>query len=432
VYGYGKTSADGPAPDGRTLFEIGSVTKVFTCLALADMVQRQQVTLDEPIQKLLPDTVQVPRYGNQPITLLDLATHTSELPRIPYNLLKADVDPWNLYAHYTVEEMYAFLSGYRLAHAPGRRYAYSNLGMGLLGHGLARRAGTGYEGLVLGRICRPLAMKDTCITLSDPQRKRLAVGHNAVGSPVSNWDLPTLAGAGALRSTADDLLRLVSAHLHPEQTPLADAIESVQLRRREVGKGLSIGLAWHITDESEVRWHNGATGGYASFVAFDRARGMGVVVLSNTTARQIDELGLKLLDLLAGKPVEPFKILQPIPLDPALLDQYVGRYALGDALEINVFRQDDKLMAKVPGQPAFRIFPESETEFFYRVVDAKISFVRDDDGQINKLILHQHGLDLPAWRDGLIGQLSKRLWKGLAKTRQPSDETDTSAPEKPR
>jgi CubicO group peptidase (beta-lactamase class C family) len=142
LYGYGSTSlVSRGTPDVDTLFEIGSVGKVFTVLLLADMVQRGEAELEEPVRRLLPALVSVPRFANSDITLLQLATHTSGLPRMPDNFRPRD--PANPYADYTIEQMYDFLSSYRLLRMPGAEYEYSNLGAGLLGHALELLAATG-------------------------------------------------------------------------------------------------------------------------------------------------------------------------------------------------------------------------------------------------------------------------------------------------
>ena len=149
--------------DGDTIFEIGSISKVFTSLVLADMVSRKEVTLDDPAAKYLPEHVRMPERSGKPITLLDLATHSSGLPNVPSNMTRKD--PANPYADYSVDDLYEFLSGYTLPRDPGSEVEYSNLGAGLLGHILACRAGTDYESLVRSRITRPLGMPDTGITL---------------------------------------------------------------------------------------------------------------------------------------------------------------------------------------------------------------------------------------------------------------------------
>ena len=213
---YGHTNEQNAAPPAAdTLFEIGSISKVFTGLMLAEMVERNQVALDEPVAKLLGDSMKIPERGERPITLVDLATHSSGLPRLPTNLTPKDMT--NPYADYTVAQLAAFLGGHKLAHEPGQQSSYSNLGMGLLGHALAVKGGKSYEALVRELVCQPLDMNDTMIALSDSARGRLAQGHDADGRPAANWDIPTLAGAGALRSTATDMLTFLEANLALEE-----------------------------------------------------------------------------------------------------------------------------------------------------------------------------------------------------------------------
>jgi CubicO group peptidase (beta-lactamase class C family) len=177
--------------DGHTVFEIGSISKVFTSLLLADAVERGEVSLTDPVATFLPASVPMPERGRA-ITLQDLATHTSGLPRLPTNMTPQDGN--NPYADYTVAQLYAFLSGYALPRDVGAQYEYSNLGGGLLGHVLALRAGSSYEALVESRITGPLGMNSTRITLPAEMRARLAAGYGPTLQPATNWDLPTLAG----------------------------------------------------------------------------------------------------------------------------------------------------------------------------------------------------------------------------------------------
>ncbi len=190
VVSYGKSSQDGTQTvNGDSVFEIGSVTKVFTATLLADMVERSELNLDDPISKFLPATVKAPTHDGKAITLRQLSSQVSGLPRMPANF--APKDQTNPYADYSVEQMYAFLSGYSLTRDPGSQYLYSNLGVGLLGHILARRAGMDYETLVRTRILQPLKMSDTAIELTSGMKARLATGHNQNLKPVANWDIPT-------------------------------------------------------------------------------------------------------------------------------------------------------------------------------------------------------------------------------------------------
>jgi CubicO group peptidase (beta-lactamase class C family) len=294
---YGTVARDrSDAPDGNTVFEIGSITKVFTSLLLADMAERGEVRLDEPVADLLPKTVKVPSHNGRQITLLDLSTQSSGLPRLPTNAHPADF--MNPYADYTPAKLYEFLSGYKLTRDPGEKYEYSNLGAGLLGHALALKAGMSYEELLRKRIFDPLGMHDTSITLTADQKKRLAPGYNAALNPAANWDFDALAGCGALRSTANDMLTFLSANLELTDTPLKAAMRRMRSIRKPTGMpDLDIAMAWHIFTKfgGEIVWHNGGTFGYRSFIGFDPAAKKGVVVLCNTFMDN-DDVGLHALD----------------------------------------------------------------------------------------------------------------------------------------
>ena len=297
VVGHGKVAFDDDTtPDGETLFEIGSATKVFTGILLADMARAGKVKLDDPVQKYLPDSAKMPVRDDRPITLYDLATHTSGLPRLPANL--APADPGNPYADYSVENLYEFLANHELARGPGVEPEYSNLGMGLLGHVLALQANTDYDSLVRRRIAVPLGMRETMIALSPKLEARLAQGHDGNLQPTANWDIPTLAGDGALRSTVYDLLKFVAANLDPAESKLPASLQEAQKPREDFGPGgTQVGLAWFISSRegTTIIWHNGQTGGYHSFVGFDRERRRGVVVLSNASP-SIDDIGFHLLE----------------------------------------------------------------------------------------------------------------------------------------
>jgi CubicO group peptidase (beta-lactamase class C family) len=305
VVGFGRTTLDGDrVPNGDTVFQIGSVTKVFTAALLADMVKRGKVALDRPVAALLPEDVSMPARGETPITLRHLAAHTSGLPRMPDNFQPED--PRNPYADYAVQQMYEFLTEHKLDQKPGAKYEYSNLGYGLLGHVLARRAGKSYERLLVERMCTPLGMADTRITLSPDMKERLAQGHDAEGKPTPCWDIPALAGCGALYATAPDLLTFLAANLALKKTPLGPALMLTHQPQDPAGEGLQIALGWHIVTDGALVWHNGGTGGYASLVGFVKAKKMGVVVLTNSAAyTEVTGAGLQLLHALAMARREP-------------------------------------------------------------------------------------------------------------------------------
>jgi D-alanyl-D-alanine-carboxypeptidase/D-alanyl-D-alanine-endopeptidase len=312
TFSYGETVMDsGNKPDGDTIFEIGSVTKTFTTLLLADMVERNMLELEDPVENFLPSSVNVPSFNGTKITLLDLATHTSGLPSIPTNFNPEDES--NPYADYTAELLYEFLSDYSLEREPGTEYQYSNVGMALLGHVLELETGIDYETLVTDRICNSLGLDDTRISLSAEQEQRLAPGYFSEFDPwiqdykhelVPHWDFDVFAPAGALRSTVLDLLVYVSANLGLTETDLSSAIELTHTVRRETTlQSMKICLGWHTLDyeEAEIIMHHGATYGFHSNVLFIKEEAVGVVLLSNTYAYEsnsIDDAGLEILQIL--------------------------------------------------------------------------------------------------------------------------------------
>lgn len=267
---------------GDTRFEVGSVSKVFTSLLLASMVESGDVKLDDPIARYLPDSIKAPAYRGQVVTLRELSTHSSSLPRLPTNMAPANMsDP---YVDYTADKLYAFLTAYDLPQAPDSHYEYSNLGAGLLGFLLARHDGGSYAEVLQKRVLMPLGLKDTYVgEPGDSTDKRMALSHSD-GKAVPFWHFGALDGAGSVRSTASDMLRLLAAELHPATVPLTGAIELSQQIHFRASPQLSLGLAWHIiplADSLSLYWHNGGTGGARSFVGFAPATGAGIVVLTN-------------------------------------------------------------------------------------------------------------------------------------------------------
>jgi len=301
VLAYGVASRDGTVPiDANTSFEIGSIAKVFTGLLLAEMAVRGEVGLDDPLDAYLPIGAAMQRHAGEPVRLRHLATHTSGLPRLPDNLVPADMaDP---YAAYTADDLHAFLEDHELGRTPGEGYEYSNLGAGLLGHLLAKRAETTFDALLHRLILEPLGLDATHVTPSERSDTRAARGH-AQGQAVPDWDFGPLAGAGGMRATPANLLRFLRFQLEPAGLPLADAIRETRAELVRAAPGLDVALGWHVVPISEtdpLYWHNGGTGGFRSFAAFVPDREVGVVILANGAAPmpQFDQLALQIVGLV--------------------------------------------------------------------------------------------------------------------------------------
>lgn len=281
VMAFGSAKAD-------SIFEIGSVTKTFTGLALAQMVEQKQVTLDEPVRELLP-AGWVTKPDGPEISLLDLATHHSGLPRLPNNLKPANMaDP---YADYGPEQLEAFLKERGVGRPAKTEFLYSNLGMGLLGFALAQKAGMPYAEMIRDEVTGPLGLKDTVIALSPEQQARFIQGYNGAHNPQGPWHLGALEGAGALRSTAGDLLTYCGFLMHPERlkgkpgdgATLAEAIPLALTPLADVDPGgnSKVALAWLMHPDKDEYWHDGGTGGYTSLVIFNPKKDRAIVVLYN-------------------------------------------------------------------------------------------------------------------------------------------------------
>ena len=378
-----KTTKENLPVDENSVYEIGSISKVFTSVLLAEMVFKQEVNLDDPIEKYLPAKVKVPSRNDKKITLEHLATHTSSLPRMPNNFRPKDLT--NPYADYTVENMYDFLSGHTLRRDIGEKYEYSNLGAGLLGHILSLRVQKTYEQLIIERICNVLGMDSTSITLTDDLKQRLAKGHNP-RFEVSNWDIPTLAGAGAIKSTAEDMLTFLAANMGVIKSRLFDAMDMTHEARVEVGKTTKVGLGWHIQDNenSRIIWHNGGTGGYRSFCGFIKEKKIGVVVLSNMNIGA-DDIGFHLLD----RSYELDEVKEIVELTPEVLESYTGIYKFIESkTTVRISREGNNLVFQVIGQlNKLGLFPESDTLFFMKEVPNKVEFKHDEAGNVNGLTL---------------------------------------------
>ncbi len=393
----GHLRSGGKQPDSDTIYEIGSVTKVFTGILLADAVSRGEVKLDQPAQELLPEGVTMPKWKDRMITLVDLSTHSSGLPRLPDNMPSVTSD--NPYADYTSKLAYEFLSGHKLRRQPGTKYEYSNLGASFLGHLLSDKAGGSYDDMMTKRLTGPLGMKDTHVELTAGMKSRLATPHIGPGNTSGNWDFADMPGAGGIRSSTRDMLRFATACLDPPDSEVGRALDLAWKKHRQGAIGeLSMGLGWHFAGDGTTRWHNGQTGGYHAMLMVNRDVKVAVVVLTNTASMETDALASDLMNLLAGQDVKPRQFEATVKVAPKVMERYVGRFELAPTFIFTVSVKEGKLMVGVTNQPTFQVFPRSDTEWFYKVVDATLTFKVDDDGQCNELELFQNGIRQTARR----------------------------------
>ncbi|PKD16240.1 serine hydrolase [Salegentibacter salinarum] len=386
-FNFGKISKEGRKVDANTIYEIGSVTKVFTGILLAQQVLDGDLKLEDEINNFMPNDINVPVIGDTEITFGHLTDHTSGFPRIPANL--NSTNPGNPYADYTVSQMYEFISDYQPVRTVGSEYEYSNLAQGLLGHLLALNKNSNYEELVIQTIAKPLGMNVTRIEMNNRMKENLALGHSN-GKIVENWDISILAGAGALKSSTSDMAKFIAANLGYIKTSLTEAMKlSHKIRHNKAGD-MRVAMGWHIKKGSkgDIIWHNGGTGGYRAFTGFLKETGQGVVLLSNSS-QSFDDIGFHLLD--PGSELTDIKYKSDVvDLPEPTLEKYVGLYELQSEFKIKITKEGKQLFAQPTGQDRFEIYPENDTVFFLTVVKAKIIF-NIKSGVVESMTLIQGG-----------------------------------------
>ena len=386
-YTYGKKSVSGNELISEdTIFEIGSVTKVFTAFLLADMAAKGEVQLDDPIEMYLSG-VKIPEFEGKKITLRHLATHTSGIPRMPDNF--APQDPSNPYKDYTVERLYEYLGSCTLTRLPGESFEYSNIGMGLLGHILSIQSGKSYEEMVQDVISSKLNMPSTSITPTREMALNFATGHH-LAQPVSYWDVPGLAGAGALRSNIKDMAHFLAANMDEGEVPIHALLSQCHQQQYSPTPGFAVGLGWMLStsNQTELVWHNGGTGGFRSYIGFNPKLKKGIVILSNSTEDWPDEFGLLVLDPDYQRPV----IDRSLANDPEYLNQFAGSYTatLSDSstqdLTISVF---GKLLGSVMSggvEAVAMLYPESPGVFGVKgYSNVKVYFSFGEEGRVAKV-----------------------------------------------
>jgi CubicO group peptidase (beta-lactamase class C family) len=301
--GYGRVSLNNETvPDIDTVYEIASLSKTFTGVLLGEMAARGELSLDDTLDRFVPEGNKVPRYEGKTVTLRQLATHSSGLPRLPTDFWEvAAPEPDNPYKFYTSEKIERFLDTYQLTVAPDSRYEYSNLGGSVLGYAMGKKTGKTYEQLVQERICRPLGMANTAVELTDTMREKLATPYDEKKQPVKNWDLPGFAAGGGLRSSMRDMLQFAQAAAgvfdafpelaaHPDHPLIVGMKTASTLHYEEAATNRRMGLGWHFNGNGDLT-HNGQTGGYHSFIIVNPGTHRAIVLLTNTAAGDPDRLG---------------------------------------------------------------------------------------------------------------------------------------------
>ena len=378
IYGFG-TGPAGKPPDGKTLFEVGAITKAFTGLLLADAIQRREVQLDTAVSELVPPGVTVPTKDRRPITLQALALHSSGLPRVPPSLV-AHNHPADPYAGYGEDQLYADLVHTELEHAPGELIMYSNFGSGLLGFVLGRKIGGGYRGALVSRVLEPLALTGTFVAPPVSVQPRRASGTTDDLKPAAPWTWDALAGAGALISDARDQLALVDAEIDAGLGSAGVLRRAMKLTQEPQldHVGDNEGLGWMI-DQAGRYWTNGSTGGFHAFVGFDPKTKRGVVVLASTATTLVDHLADALYKVLEGDAPPPPKFATAAQLVP-----FAGNYDLGGS-RIQITVDGKRLYVVGAGEPPHRLVPISDHEFWSEALSTVAVFEREND-RVTRLV----------------------------------------------
>lgn len=376
--------------DGQTIFQIGSLTKTFTSLLLADMVERGEVALDDPLQKYLPPDVQLIVRG-RPITLLDVVTHRSGLPSMPDNL-RVDAKPDPI-AGYTSTQLDDFLRHFQPTRAPGEKYEYSNLAVSVLGRALARRAGTDFETLLKQRVLRPLGLMSTGIRPERAWGSRMATGHGPYGVPVETPEMVVMPASGSLRSTADDLLQFLAAYLQYASTPLDAAMRRQLSTRSPMEKRSALAWGAQVIDGREIYSHDGGKAGFRSAAVFDLQSRTGVVVLMNS---RTDDRPIPLaMHLLAGAALPPppeSRSPKPVVrLRGRELDRFAGTYRSPEGTVYRVARNRNRLFVDYGRGNILEFKATGQRDFFYVAGNDDLTFEIDGRNRVTGLRIYADG-----------------------------------------
>ena len=400
----GRANQSGEKPNDQTVYELGSISKVFTSLLLADATLRGEVNIYTAANVPNAARLRLPSRDGRSIKWIDLSTHRSGLPRLPDNLSPAD--PSNPYRDYDSKKAAEFLNSYKLTRTPGISQEYSNLGVSVLGYLLAQKIGKPYQQLLRERIAMPLKMTDCTVSLSADQSKRLATPHAQFGSPTSPWTFADMPGAGEVHATIRDMVNFAKAQLNPPDGAIGEAIDLAWKQHTEAdASGPAMGLGWMIASDGQTRWHNGQTGGSTSAIFINRKLKCAIVILCNTAVPgKIDELATQLLLKASGVDAKPESTSpsdpnsEKLPIDAKLRSRLVGRYQLAPGFIFTVSDRDGHLMVGITNQPTQEVFPDSPTRWSYHGVKATLEFKLPKTGPATSLVLHQNGIEQTARR----------------------------------
>jgi CubicO group peptidase (beta-lactamase class C family) len=392
--GYGPANAEWDVPNTpETRFRLGSITKQFTATAILRLQQQKKLSVQDPICAHLspcPDAW-------KPITIHHLLTHTSGIP----SYTSSPEYRKTMMVPKTVDDMVAGFRDKPLEFAPGEQFRYNNSGYFLLGVIIEKVAGRKYEQVLRDEIFAPLGMSDTGYDWSEPLLPRRASGYarrdeGLVNAPFLDMQQPY--SAGSLYSTAGDLLKWDRA-LYTDHVLPKPALETMFTPFKN-----DYAYGWSITPEGKGPsgklqvGHGGGINGFSTMYTRVPEDKVAVIVLSNVENANSGAIARDILSMLYGKPYQVPAERSTVAVKPDILASYVGRYQIAPEFVLTVTLEDGKLMTQATGQGKLQVYPESETTFFLKVVDAQLTFARDEQGKVSHVTLHQNGRDTKAVR----------------------------------
>lgn len=385
--GYGMANYELEVPNTpQTKFLLGSITKQFTATAILQLQEKGKLSVDDQIKKYIPDY----SHGEK-ITIHNLLTHTSGIPNFTsfpeYTKTMMLPSP----AEKTIERF----KNKPLEFNPGDKFSYSNSGYILLGYIIEKVSGKSYEEIIDENIFKPLNMNDSGYGKNRPLIKNRAAGYSRGKDGLVNAsyiDMSIPHGAGALYSTVEDLYTWDRA-LYTEKLLSQSSLEKMFTPF----KG-NYGYGWGVSELFNRKRisHGGGINGFVTNISRYTDDDACIIVLSNFEHSPVGKISHDLAAIVFGEKYEFPKERKEVKVNPKIYDAYVGQYELEPNLIITITKEKDRLFALATGQPKVEIFPESETKFFLKVVDAQITFVKNEKGEVTQLILHQGGKDQPA------------------------------------
>ncbi len=381
------------SPNEDTLYEIGSISKVFTGVLFTDSIRRGEIERDTLVNDLLPDGFEVQSKDGEELRLWHLTSHTSGWPTAPSNL--APTDGENPFFGYTQEMMFEAVNSMELQRAPGTEFEYSNFAVGLLGTLVSLNVDGEYESLVIERILEPLGIEDFTIDLNDEQRTRLAPA-TAAGRVTKSWGKTgPMDPAGMWITSAPSLLKFAIANIDDEQSEINESLSMARETLFEISEHGKMCYGWLRSADQSTYWHNGMTGGYTSYMATNPKHDVAIVLLTNGVAMETTMIGEKLIQAVMGMNPDPVSFDDIELLDESYSDQLVGTYHSAMGFDMIVSVNNGRLFAQITGQQTLELSKVGESRFKYKLVEAELEFTIDEDTKsASKVTLYQNGMEI--------------------------------------